>query len=877
MDKLKVKDLKATIKTYKFQKPITGLKKAELKAYVTHLQQNGTLKSSKLSPKVELEGEGILDLFRSQKLELSNTAKNLLNKYGDIFIKNIKLFTEEVAGVSHLSANVATMGALTKFTKKTGTKLFHIGCIITLANGQELKFEKEEIPMLLTKVSLSAAANIKNVPLKGKLITLRQLINNTEKYMTPQKFYKYEGLKNNCQDFMMGMLKGNNLENPELIKWGKQDITHLVNEVPTINEKIMNGITGLKARFRSVTGYGADIPNFQLRNQEIKDALNKSKNVQTKEYTADIKKKNDDLSESMIKFLLEHTKMDRKKLIKMSKDNLNKLYSAEYNRHKEEIESQMIESRESQGFIYDKIKNELVFQGKHFKIDDKQGMDDAYNKYFDKMDAENSYCYSLGQYAYDLGYGWDEDHNKWYMINHKLGIRQYIDNFQQAQQMSQTNFSHPREVWKSAFRTSNHMAGRDSFWDNSMHAYKKFSQDLYSSIDDFTGGIFSQVLSLAPAPFLPGVELLKGLSKFMTGSETGNIGDVLERVDLDGLSQFAGGSKDKDPMNKVLTFRCQLSHTLGKNKLSDSEIVNHLEKLHGSGALKDMFANVLSKVANAVLPKRKNDIVKSGSLVPDTKILFKMNESSYSKDAKDIEPYHRVLKTPYLTVYKDDQTVVVAVRGTDVKDSKDLMADIAIALGALKSTPRFKNDVEELRKLRQNPELQNLYWIGTGHSLGSALCDEFLKLGLISEAVTFNGAVSKEFYNVNNKNRRIYLKNDPLYLIMGRNTKYHEVRDTKIDITKAHSLKNFEGGSNHGSVLYAVIVHKPMDLKEARKLAQEYIKEPKKRYFQENKVSYTFRKYPKQKFEPSSFVTENQEGKASLIFGELKNRKDPGF
>ena len=171
-----------------------------------------------------------------------------------------------------------------------------------------------------------------------------------------------------------------------------------------------------------------------------------------------------------------------------------------------------------------------------------------------------------------------------------------------------------------------------------------------------------------------------------------------------------------------------------------------------------------------------------------------MNEASYSAEPKGIEPYVRVLKTPYLSVYKDARTVVVAVRGTDVKDKKDLTADIAIALGALKSTPRFKADVDEIRKLKQQPELKNLYWIGTGHSLGSALVDEFLKLGLLSEAVTFNGAVSREFYNVNNKNRRIYLKNDPLYLMMGRNTKYHEVRDTKMDITKAHSLKNFEGG-----------------------------------------------------------------------------------
>ena len=33
------------------------------------------------------------------------------------------------------------------------------------------------------------------------------------------------------------------------------------------------------------------------------------------------------------------------------------------------------------------------------------------------------------------------------------------------------------------------------------------------------------------------------------------------------------------------------------------------------------------------------------------------------------------------------------------KDKKDLIADVAIALGQLKSTPRFKADVEELKKL----------------------------------------------------------------------------------------------------------------------------------------------------------------------------------
>ena len=818
MDKLKVKELKAIIKTYNFQKPITGMKKAELKAYVIHLQQKGTLKSSKNSPKVVLEGEGLLDLFRSQKLELSNTAKKLLDKFGNLYIKKIDLFTETVAGISHASANIATMGALTKFNKKTGTKLFHIGCIITLANGQQLKFEKEEIPMLLTNVSLGSTANIMNVPLKGKLITLRKLISNTETYMTPEKFYKYEGLRNNCQDMMMGMLSGNNLQNPELIKWGKQDITELVNEVPTINEKIMNGITGLKAKIRSVTGYGASVPtDFAKKNEEIKQALSKSKNIQTSEYIADIKKKTEVDTENMIGFLVDHpTKLKRENLVKLNKEELYNLFWAEYAIYLQEFRRtqgfnyddknktfsmdgdtfqekdvkgmdaafglmNIRKLREAQGFVYNKATKDFEFEGKKYPQDDERGMCAAFQRFFDRVDVENSCCYTLGEYAYTYGYRFDEEHKKWYMINPHLEIRQYIEDINQAHAMGNPNYNHPPDVWKSAFKMSYQLAkNEDCYWDNKYHAYKKYSKDLMSRIDDFTGGILNTLISIIPppynAPISAGVSVLRGLSKLMTGSETGNVSDLMESVDFDSIKKMIGkGKQGKDPLNKVLTFRCQMSHKIGKNKLSDSDIVNHLEELHGSGALKDMFASILSKTINAVVPKRQNETVKSGSLVPDTKILFKMNESSYSKDAKDIEPYHRILKTPYLTVYKDDKTVVVAVRGTDVKDGKDLVADIAIALGALKSTPRFKSDVEELKKLRNTPELKNLYWIGTGHSLGSALVDEFLKLGLLSEAVTFNGAVSKEFYNVNNKNRRIYLKNDPLYLIMGRNTKLLEI------------------------------------------------------------------------------------------------------
>lgn len=236
------------------------------------------------------------------------------------------------------------------------------------------------------------------------------------------------------------------------------------------------------------------------------------------------------------------------------------------------------------------------------------------------------------------------------------------------------------------------------------------------------------------------------------------------------------------------------------------------ERLEGGGRLSDMFNSAMSKgkellntavskVKDIILPARSHEGVTSGSLVPDTKTLYRMAEASYQKDPTDIAPYTRVLKTPYLTAYRDDKTLVLAVRGTDIKDSRDLVADVSIALGALRSSARFKSDLEVIQRLKAVPELAQLYWVGTGHSLGGAILDELLRLGLIQEAVSFNPAVSKEYYNVNNRNRRLYMENDPLYLLMGRNTKYHEVRRSPdVHINKAHNLSNFVGGRRHTAV-----------------------------------------------------------------------------
>jgi hypothetical protein len=71
--------------------------------------------------------------------------------------------------------------------------------------------------------------------------------------------------------------------------------------------------------------------------------------------------------------------------------------------------------------------------------------------------------------------------------------------------------------------------------------------------------------------------------------------------------------------------------------------------------------------------------------------------------------------------------------------------------------------------------------------------------------------------------------------------------------------------------LHAVIIKKPIELEEAKRIAKDIIKDNTKSFFRETKQSFRFRNISKQKFIPKTFRTKKIKGKPiSLVFGELK-------
>jgi hypothetical protein len=174
-----------------------------------------------------------------------------------------------------------------------------------------------------------------------------------------------------------------------------------------------------------------------------------------------------------------------------------------------------------------------------------------------------------------------------------------------------------------------------------------------------------------------------------------------------------------------------------------------------------------------------------GGAIPSRNILQQMAKASYSPNPPSaIAGFNLVKSTPTLKFYKEGKgekgrDIVIAIRGTNPTDTTDLKADAMTAVNQLQSSARFQKDVRDLKEFQNQYPPSSYQYYGVGHSLGGAILDAFLKLGLLRNGVSYNPAVQPLDIRSNISNQRIYQKGDPLYETMGRFTPNVEVRDKK--------------------------------------------------------------------------------------------------
>ena len=221
-------------------------------------------------------------------------SRDTLKKYGDIPIKTAVIFRYEIPSAITAFLQVVTKNKV--FKNVDYDKLFHLGMIFRLQNGESIIIEKNQVINISNSFpSIPKTADIKSILIPSSL-TLNEIINNTRNKMGLHNFEYYSALSTNCQNFISNLLQSNHLGNTNDINFVKQDLTQLIKEVnkhPILN-KLINTSTDL-ARSVDVILQGASrltggiLPLKQLTfNKYMSDFLLENPNLTDDEIRTEV-------------------------------------------------------------------------------------------------------------------------------------------------------------------------------------------------------------------------------------------------------------------------------------------------------------------------------------------------------------------------------------------------------------------------------------------------------------------------------------------------------------------------------------------------------------------------------------------------------------
>lgn len=221
------------------------------------------------------KGKGILDViknpiatvkeaFRGNPSKYNYATKETLTEFGKNKIVSMKVARTPLNKLLTNIVDAISNNKFSELVKKYGIDdLFHLSLVVTLDNGQDIIIEKNEV-INVNKLENSHTLNDKTeyltVPIDpSKQITLNTLMKNTRLFMGDD-YLGYEGMRNNCQNFIISILKSNHLLNKKISEFTYQNVAPVREELQKTGyayvEKVMNGITNTASVLSRLTGRG---------------------------------------------------------------------------------------------------------------------------------------------------------------------------------------------------------------------------------------------------------------------------------------------------------------------------------------------------------------------------------------------------------------------------------------------------------------------------------------------------------------------------------------------------------------------------------------------------------------------------------------------
>lgn len=180
-------------------------------------------------------------------------AKKVLEKYQDWTVTSLTLRRDPVQKLLNKALDLVSLGRWEQAKKEFGVNdLFHLGVVVGLTSPTgkhaEILAEKNAVINLGHPQAVNDKTEILRVPPPSPPVTFGELMANAQKDLG-DKFFLYSALnKNNCQDFVRGVLRGSGALTEAGSEFLYQDLSELVKAQPKHLAPVADAITGLGAR-----------------------------------------------------------------------------------------------------------------------------------------------------------------------------------------------------------------------------------------------------------------------------------------------------------------------------------------------------------------------------------------------------------------------------------------------------------------------------------------------------------------------------------------------------------------------------------------------------------------------------------------------------
>ena len=202
----------------------------------------GTLKKNKSTNKNFLERlkDRAYSFFFDR---LPYRVRRYLEDNGNKRIEKMWIYRQPIMSVIDKLFSILSQSKFDEMKKKLGyDDLYHLYMIVQLNDNTKAIIEKNQDINIGEPSPDKFNGDFIEINLKGSQPSLLELFENTKSEMK-NNFYSYNSFTNNCQDWIIGVLKGNNLLDATNNKFVKQDVGELLKTLPSYTSTIANATT----------------------------------------------------------------------------------------------------------------------------------------------------------------------------------------------------------------------------------------------------------------------------------------------------------------------------------------------------------------------------------------------------------------------------------------------------------------------------------------------------------------------------------------------------------------------------------------------------------------------------------------------------------